>query len=92
MKVLIACEFSGIVRDAFVQQGHDAVSCDLLPTEKPGKHYQGDVMDILNDKWDMMIAHPPCTFMSNAGARWMYPNAGIIDANRLEKGMMANEE
>lgn len=66
MKVLVACEFSGIVRDAFIAKGHDAWSCDLLPTEKPGPHIQGDVLTILNDGWDMMIAHPPCTYLSYA--------------------------
>ena len=71
MNILIACEFSGIVRDAFIERGHNAVSCDLLPTEKPGKHYQGDVLDILNDKWDMMIAHPPCTYLSVIGNAWL---------------------
>jgi len=70
MKVLIACEFSGIVRDAFIARGHDAMSCDLLPTESPGPHYQGDVLDILEDGWDMMIAHPPCTHLAVSGARW----------------------
>jgi hypothetical protein len=70
MRVLIACEFSGIVRDAFLRRGHDAISCDLLPTESPGPHYQGDVMDIINDGWDMMIAHPPCTHLAVSGARW----------------------
>jgi len=70
MKVLIACEFSGIVRDAFIAKGHDAMSCDLLPTERPGPHYQGDVMDIINNGWDMMIAHPPCTDLAVSGARW----------------------
>ena len=70
MKVLVACEFSGIVRDAFIARGHDAMSCDLLPTEKPGPHYQGDVFDIINDGWDMMIAHPPCTHLAVSGARW----------------------
>ena len=69
MKILIACEFSGIVRDAFIARGHDAVSCDLLPTEKPGPHIQGDVLDILDDGWDMMIAHPPCTYLSYAATR-----------------------
>lgn len=64
MKILIACEFSGIVRDAFIKKGHDAVSCDLLPTEAPGPHYQGDVLKILNKGWDMMIAHPPCTYLT----------------------------
>jgi len=69
MKVLIACEFSGRVRDAFIQQGHDAVSCDLLATETPGPHYQGDVFDIINKGWDLMIAHPPCTFLSYVANR-----------------------
>ena len=70
MKVLIACEFSGIVRDAFIKRGHEAVSCDLLPTEQPGPHIQGDVHRILRDGWDMMIAHPPCTYLAVSGARW----------------------
>ena len=70
MKILIACEFSGIVRDAFVERGHDAWSCDLLPSERPGNHIQGDVLEILNDGWDMMIAHPPCTHLAVSGARW----------------------
>ena len=72
MKVLVACEFSGIVRDAFLKQGHDAISCDLLPTEKEGPHIQGNVLDILNDGWDLMIAHPPCTYLSNSGVSWLY--------------------
>ncbi len=71
MKVLIACEFSGIVRDAFIAKGHDAVSCDLLPTERPGPHIQGDVLEILDDGWDLMIAHPPCTRLCNSGVRWL---------------------
>jgi hypothetical protein len=71
MKVLVACEFSGIVRDAFAACGHDAWSCDLLPSELPGQHIQGDVLSILADRrWDLMIAHPPCTYLSRAGARW----------------------
>lgn len=70
MKVLIACEFSGIVRDAFIARGHDAMSCDLLPTERPGPHHQGNVFDIINDGWDMMIAHPPCTHLAVSGARY----------------------
>jgi hypothetical protein len=70
MKVLVACEFSGTVRDSFRKRGHYAVSCDLLPTETPGPHYQGDVQDILGDGWDMMIAHPPCTHLAVSGARW----------------------
>jgi site-specific DNA-cytosine methylase len=70
MKVLIACEFSGIVREAFAKRGHDAYSCDLLPTEITGQHIQGDVLGILNDGWDLMIAHPPCTHLAVSGARW----------------------
>lgn len=70
MKVLVACEYSGVVRDAFLANGHDAMSCDLLPTERPGPHYQGDVRDIINDGWDLMIAHPPCTHLAVSGARW----------------------
>ena len=70
MKVLIACEFSGIVRDAFAARGHDAWSCDLLPTERPGNHIQGDVLDVLEEGWDLMIAHPPCTHLAVSGARW----------------------
>ena len=69
MKVLVACEFSGTVRDAFLFRGHDALSCDMLPTERPGPHYQGDVFDIIDDGWDMMIAHPPCTHLAVSGAR-----------------------
>jgi site-specific DNA-cytosine methylase len=67
MKVLIACEFSGTVRDAFTKLGHDAISCDFIPSETPGKHYQGDVFDIINDGFDLMIAHPPCTYLSCSG-------------------------
>lgn len=72
MKVLIACEYSGIVRDAFIERGYDAMSCDLLPTERPGPHYQGDVFDIIGDGWDLMIAHPPCTDLAVSGARWFH--------------------
>ena len=70
MRVLVACEFSGTVRDAFIARGHDAMSCDLLPTESPGPHYQGDVRDVLGDGWDLMVAHPPCTHLAVSGARW----------------------
>ena len=70
MRVLIACEFSGTVRDAFTRAGHYAMSCDLLPTETPGKHYMGDVRDVLGEDWDLMIAHPPCTHLAVSGARW----------------------
>lgn len=70
LKVLVACEYSGAVRDAFIAEGHDAISCDLLPSEKPGPHYQGDVFNIVNDGFDLMIAHPPCTHLAVSGARW----------------------
>lgn len=70
MRVLIACEYSGAVRDAFINNGHDAMSCDLLPTDVLGNHYQGDVFDVINDGWDLMIAHPPCTHLAVSGARW----------------------
>lgn len=69
MRVLVACEYSGRVRDAFRALGHEAISCDLLPTDVPGPHYQGDVFDIINDSWDLMIAHPPCTHLAVSGAR-----------------------
>jgi len=68
VRVLVACEFSGTVRDAFIRAGHDAVSCDLLPTEKPGPHIVGDVLEILRDGWDLMICHPPCTHLAVSGA------------------------
>lgn len=70
MRVLIACEYSGTVRDAFIARGHDALSCDLLETELPGPHYRGDVRDVLSDGWDLMICHPPCTHLAVSGARW----------------------
>lgn len=76
MKVLVACEFSGTVRDAFARRGHNAWSCDLLPTESPGNHIQGDVLEILNDGWDLMIAHPPCTYLTNSGVRWLHSQEG----------------
>ena len=70
MRVLIACEYSGTVRDAFASLGHDAWSCDLLPTERPGQHINGNVLDHLHRNWDLMIAHPPCTHLAVSGARW----------------------
>lgn len=70
MKVLVACEYSGRVRDAFIALGHDAMSCDLLDTEAPGPHYCGDIKDVLYDGWDLMIAHPPCTHLAVSGARY----------------------
>jgi site-specific DNA-cytosine methylase len=69
-KVLVACEFSGAVRDAFIARGHDAMSCDLLDTDVPGPHYKGDVRELLGDNWDILIAHPPCQFLAVSGARW----------------------
>ena len=90
MKILIACEFSGTVRDAFSALGHDVTSCDLLPSETQGKHYQGSVLDILNDGWDLMIAHPPCTYLSNAGARHLYPK-GVLNKDRFNNGLEAKE-
>ena len=71
MKVLVACEFSGIVRDAFAAKGHDAVSCDFLSSDIPGKHFQGDVVKYLNMGWDMMIAFPPCKYLCNGGNNWL---------------------
>jgi len=70
MRVLAACEYSGAVRNAFRAAGHDAMSCDLLPSETAGPHYQGDVRDVLGRGWDLMIAHPPCTHLAVSGARW----------------------
>jgi len=69
MNVLVGCEYSGTVRDAFIAAGHNTMSCDLLPSEKPGPHYQGDVRDVLGDGWDLMVAHPPCTHLAVSGAR-----------------------
>lgn len=70
MKILVACEFSGTVRDAFAALGHDAWSCDLLPTDSPGQHIQGDILGVLNGGWDLMIAHPPCTYLASSGLHW----------------------
>ena len=69
MRVLVACEFSGIVRDAFLELGHDAISCDLLPTESPGPHHEGDAISFMweHGPWDLVIAHPPCTMLCNSG-------------------------
>ena len=72
MKILVACEYSGTVRDAFIAAGHDAMSCDLLPTDVDGPHYQGDVFDLDLTQFDMMIAHPPCTYLTNAGVTWLH--------------------
>lgn len=76
MRVLVACEYSGTVRDEFGALGHDAWSCDLLPSERPSLfHYQGDMRDIVHQGWDLLIAHPPCTYLTNSGERWMSGNA-----------------
>lgn len=69
-RILVACEYSGTVRDAFIRHGHDAMSCDLLPTDAPGPHYQGDVRDVIGENWDLMIAHPPCTYLCSSGLHW----------------------
>ena len=90
MKILVACEFSGVVREAFAARGHDAWSCDLEPTDIAGQHYQGDVLEFINEGWDMMIAHPPCTYLSNAGARFLYPKKQL-NQDRLKLGMEAKE-
>jgi hypothetical protein len=70
MKILIACEYSGTVRDAFLKLGHNAMSCDFLPTDAPGPHYQGNMFDIINQGWDLMIAFPPCTYLCSSGLHW----------------------
>ncbi len=85
MRVLIACEYSGKVRDAFLRAGHDAMSCDLLPTDAPGPHYQGDVLDILHDGWDLMVAHPPCTYLSVSGMHWT--TRGLRDPKLTEDAL-----
>jgi hypothetical protein len=85
MKVLVACEYSGIVRDAFRDLGHDTMSCDLLPSDKPGPHYQGDVFDIINDGWDLMVAHPPCTYLSVSGMHWT--TRGLRDPKLTEDAL-----
>jgi len=70
MRILVACEFSGTVRDAFARLGHNVISCDFLPSDTPGNHYQGDVRDIINDGFDLLVAHPPCTYLSVSGLHW----------------------
>jgi len=90
MKILVACEYSGIVRDAFAAKGHDTWSCDILPSESKGNHIQDDVLKYLDKDWDMMIAHPPCTYISNAGARFLYPK-GKLNKDRYKLGLKAKE-
>ena len=98
MNILLACESSGLVRDAFIERGHDAISCDILPSERPGPHLQCDVRDVLGDGWDMMIAFPPCTDLAVSGARWFADKemeqaaaldfvAELFDARILRKAM-----
>lgn len=85
MKILVACEYSGTVRNAFTALGHDAMSCDLLPTESPGKHYQGNVLDVIDNGWDLMIAHPPCTYLSVSGMHWT--TRGLRDPKLTEDAL-----
>lgn len=93
MKVLIACEYSGRVRDAFIKKGHDAISCDLLETDQPGPHYQGDVFDIINDGFDLMIAHPPCTYLTGA-AEWAFSDIPMINGvpRNIKHGALIGKE
>lgn len=96
MRVLIACEYSGIVRRAFRARGHEAYSCDLLPADDgASEHFQGDARDLLGLGWDLLIAHPPCTYLSNAGVRWLYQDAkdpaAITGARRWEAMQQAAE-
>ena len=86
MRVLVACESSGAVRDAFIRAGHDAMSCDLLPTDAPGPHYQGSVLDIIADGWDLMVAHPPCTYLSVSGMHWT--TRGLRDPKLTEDALV----
>ena len=101
MRVLVACEFSGVVREAFRRRGHDAWSCDLLPAEDGSEyHYQANALDVVKwtrggrfrnqrSEWDMLIAHPPCTFLANSGVRWLYEKDGGIALDRWEKMKLA---
>lgn len=84
MKILIGCEESAIVREAFSKLGHDAWSCDLLPSRIPGKHIQADILTVLNDGWDLAIFHTPCTYLSNSGVRWLYNRDGSRNQKRWE--------
>lgn len=93
MRVLVACEFSGVVRDAFLEKGHNAWSCDILPTESPGPHFQMDILELLSNDtdWDLMIAHPPCTFLANSGVRWLYikgkgKEKNLVRWRKMEEG------
>jgi hypothetical protein len=91
VKILVACEFSGRVRDAFIAKGHDAVSCDLEKSWSPGPHILGNVLDHLNDGWDLMIAHPPCTYLARSGSRWYWNSQEMEEAlDFVDKLMRAN--
>lgn len=85
MRVLVACEYSGRVRDSFIACGHDALSCDLLPTESQGPHYRGDVRDVIGAGWDLMIAHPPCTYLAVSGMHWT--TRGLRDPKLTEDAL-----
>ena len=85
MKILVACEYSGAVRDAFIALGHDAMSCDLLPTDVAGPHYQGNVFDVIGNGWDLMVAHPPCTYLSVSGMHWT--TRGLRDPQLTEDAL-----
>lgn len=97
LRVLVGCEYSGTVRDAFIALGHEAMSCDLLPSDAGEPHYQGDIFDIVDDGWDIGIFHPPCTYLTNAGVRWLHEHvvsrngkkpviSGAVRWNELQKG------
>lgn len=91
MKVLVACEYSATVRDAFREIGHDAWSCDIIPCDAdPTYHFQDDALEVMTDGWDLMIAHPPCTYLSNAGARFLYPKK-VLNEDRYKKGLEAKD-
>ncbi len=91
MRVLIACEYTGTERDAFIAAGHDAMSCDVLPTEAPGPHHQGDVRDLMGEPFDLVIAHPPCTYLALSGVRWLYSDhlrwQGLAEAGAFFRAM-----
>jgi hypothetical protein len=82
LKVIVACEFSGIVRDAFIKRGHDAISCDLLPSDTDGPHIQGDLTQVDLSKFDLMVAHPPCTYLCNSGVCWLHRDKSRWDKMR----------
>ena len=86
MRVLVACEYSGTVRDAFIEAGHEAMSCDLLPTDVPGPHYEGPVEDIMGDGWDLMLAFPPCTYLCSSGMHWTV--RGLRDPQLTEDAIL----